>query len=359
MSKIDQKQYLRWLKDCKRSDFALVGGKNANLGEMIKADFPVPFGFAVTVESYKETLAGGGLVKEIQDALFGLDVKHTDSIDKAGQYIRGLIEAQPMPPVVEEQVRNYYEALCREHGIRNLPVAVRSSATAEDSPSASFAGQQDTYLWVKGDELIPAIVKCQASLFTSRAIAYRTRMGFLHDKVFISVGVQKMVHARAAGVMFTLNPANGDRSKIMIGGSWGFGETVVSGEVTPDEWQVDKVVLEIIKEKTSPKLIQRIVDSTSEKVITVDIPSDKQTISCLDKEEIIELAKFGKRIEQHFGLPQDIEWIIDKDLPFPGNIFIVQTRPETVWSLKKGESKLKTAGKATADVIQFWLNIKA
>jgi pyruvate,water dikinase len=359
MSKIDQKQYLRWLKDCNRSDFALVGGKNANLGEMIKADFPVPLGFAVTVESYKETLTGGGLVKEIQDALFSLDVKDTDSIDKAGQYIRGLIEAEPIPPVVEEQVWKYYEALCREHGIRNLPVAVRSSATAEDSPSASFAGQQDTYLWVKGDELIRAIVKCQASLFTSRAIAYRTRMGFLHDKVFISVGVQKMVHAKAAGVMFTLNPANGDRSKIMVGGSWGLGESVVSGEVTPDEWAVDKVVFEIIKTTIAPKGIERIVDKRLERVITANIPSDRQSIPCLDNGEVIELAKLGKRIEEHFGLAQDIEWVIDKDLPFPQNIFIVQTRPETVWSLKKGESKLKTTGKATADVVQFWLNIKA
>ena len=359
MSNRDQKQYLRWLKDCNRSDFALVGGKNANLGEMIKAGFPVPLGFAVTVESYKETLTGGSLVKEIQDALFGLDVKDTASIDKAGQYIRGLIEAAPIPPVVEEQVRKYYEALCQKHGIRNLPVAVRSSATAEDSPSASFAGQQDTYLWVKDDELVSAIVKCQASLFTSRAIAYRMRMGFLHDKVFISVGVQKMINAKAAGVMFTLNPANGDRSKIMVGGNWGLGESVVSGEVTSDEWAVDKVVFEITKATIAPKGIERIVDKHLERVITANIPSDRQSIPCLDNGEVIELAKLGKRIDEHFGQAQDIEWVIDKDLPFPQNIFIVQTRPETVWSLRKGESKLKTTGKATADVVQFWLNIKA
>lgn len=359
MKSTNHKEYVEWLKDCNKDDLLKVGGKNANLGEMIQANFPVPHGFAVTVESYKELLIEKGLSKEIQDTFFGLDVKDTDAIGKAGQYIRDLIEDQPMPAVVEEQVRSYYQALCDEYGTTDLPVAVRSSATAEDLPGASFAGQQDTYLWVKGDDLIPAIIKCRASLFTSRAIAYRMRMGFLHDEVFISAGVQKMVNAKAAGVMFTLNPTNGDRSKIMIGGSWGFGESVVSGEVTPDEWKVDKVVLEIIESTISPKRTERIVDANSARVLAVDIPPDRQTLPSLDNGHVIELAKLGKKIEQHFGLPQDIEWVIDRDSPFPQNIFIVQARPETVWSVKKVESKLKTTGKATADVIQFLLNIKA
>jgi len=359
MGSTDQTEYVRWLKDCNKSDYLLVGGKNANLGEMIKAGFPVPLGFAVTVESYKEVLTKSGLAKEIQDALFGLDVKDTEAIDRAGQYIRGLIEAQPMPTVVEEQVRRYYQDLCHDYGITELPVAVRSSGTAEDLPGASFAGQQDTYLWVKGDELLTAIIKCQASLFTSRAIAYRMRMGFLHNKVLISVGVQTMVNAKAAGVMFTINPTNGDRSKIMMGGSWGLGESVVSGEVTPDEWKVDKVVFEIIHATISTKRVERIVDQNSEKVITVDVPSDRQDTPCLSNEEVIEIAKLGKRIEQHYDSAQDIEWAIAKDLPFPQNIFIVQTRPETVWSERKVESKLKTTGSSTADVVEFWLNIKA
>src|SRR4030043_1225204 len=223
MASTDRKEYVRWLKDCNKSCFLLVGGKNANLGEMIKAGFPVPLGFAVTAESYKEVLTKSGLAKEIEDAMFGLVLKDTEAIDRAGQYIRGLIEAQPMPPVVEEQVRRYYQDLCHEYGMTDLPVAVRSSGTAEGFPGASFAGQQDTYLWVKGDELITAIVKCQASLFTSRAIAYRIRMGFLHNKVLISVGVQTMVDAKTAGGRFPLNPPNGDRAKIMVGGGWGLG----------------------------------------------------------------------------------------------------------------------------------------
>jgi len=359
MGSTDRTEYVRWLKDCNKSDFLLVGGKNANLGEMIKAGFPVPLGFAVTAESYKEVLIKSGLAKEIENALFGLVVKDTEAIDRAGQYIRGLIGAQPMPPVVEEQVRRYYQDLCHEYGMTDLPVAVRSSGTAEDLPGASFAGQQDTYLWVKGDELITAIVKCQASLFTSRAIAYRIRMGFLHNKVLISVGVQTMVDAKTAGVIFTLNPANGDRSKIMVGGSWGLGESVVSGEVTSDEWKVDKVVFEIVHATISSKRIERIVDQNSEKVITADVSSERQDTPCLSNEEVIELAKLGKRIERHYGSAQDIEWAIAKDLPFPQNIFIVQARPETVWSERKVESKLKTTGSSTADVVEFWLNIKA
>jgi len=359
MSSTNQREYVKWLKDCCKNDLPKVGGKNANLGEMIKADFPVPPGFAVTVEPYKEALSEGDLTREIQNTLSRLDVKDIESIGKASQYIRDLIEAQEMSPVVEEQVRRYYRVLCHEFGTTDLPVAVRSSATAEDLPRASFAGQQDTYLWVKEDSLITAIIKCWASLFTSRAISYRMRMDFPHEKVFISVGIQKMVDAKTAGVMFTLNPTNGDRSKIMIGGCWGLGESLVSGEVTSDEWMVDKVVLEIIKSTISPKGIERIVDQNSQKVITGDIPSDRQDIPCLGREEIIELARLGKRIEQHYGSAQDIEWAIAKDLPFPQNIFIVQTRPETVWSGEKAESKLKTTGDSKSDVVQFWLNIKA
>lgn len=355
----NKREYVRWLGNCCKNDFQLVGGKSANLGEMIKAGFPVPPGFAVTVEAYKEVLTQSGLAKEIQEALFGLVLKETESIEEAGRYIRSLIEAQRVSRVIEERIKEYYQSLCKECGVEEIPIAVRSSATAEDSPGASFAGQQDSYLWIKSDQLISAVQKCQASLFTSRAIAYRIRMGFLHDKVLIGVGVQKMVNAKAAGVMFTLNPTNGDRSKITIGGSWGLGESVVSGEVTPDEWKVDKVLFEIIDATISPKATERIVDKKSEKVVTVNVPQERQTLSCLSNEEVIELAKLGKKIERHYGFPQDIEWAIDRDLPFPKNIFIVQTRPETVWSGQKVESKLKTKGNATADILEFWLNVKA
>jgi pyruvate,water dikinase len=359
MNNTNQKELIKWLKDCDKRDLTKVGGKNASLGEMIKADLPVPLGFALTVESYKEALAGTGIPKTIQGSLFGLDIKDAEAINKASQYLRTLIEAEPVPSMVEQDVRRYYDELCSQYGLMNLPVAVRSSATAEDLPWASFAGQHDSYLWIREDRLMSAIRRCWSSLFTTRAIAYRMRMGFPHEKVLISVGVQKMVDAKAAGVMFTLNPINGDRSKIMIQANWGLGESVVSGSVTPDEWMVDKVVFEIIKRTVSPKGIEHVPDPNSQKVIKADIPSDRQNVPCLTDEEVIELAKLGKRIEQQYGLPQDIEWSIDKESPFPQSIHIVQSRPETIWSKEKGESKLKTTGSATGDVVDFWLNIKA
>lgn len=349
--------YVKWLKDCDKDDVPEVGGKNANLGEMIKAGFPVPPGFAVTIEAYRQALSR--VQGEIQDVLSGLDKNEAESLESASQQIRTLIEAQPMPSIVEEEISKYCRMLCDDCHIADLPVAVRSSATAEDLPGASFAGQQDTYLWITENRLKAAIIKCWSSLFTARAIAYRMKIGFPHEKAYMSVGVQRMVNAKTAGVMFTLNPTKGDRSKIMIGGSWGFGESVVSGEVTSDEWMVDKVVLEVIRSTISPKLIERVVDQNSGKVMIVDVPPDRQKILCLGGEEIIELAKLGKDIEQHFGSPQDIEWAIAKELPFPQNIYIVQARPETVWTGQKADPRLKTTGDATSDVVQFWLNIKA
>jgi len=245
-----------------------------------------------------------------------------------------------MPSAVTEAIRGGYARLCEKCQVEELPVAVRSSATAEDLPTASFAGQQDTYLWVKGlDEVIRMVQRCWASLFTARAISYRARMNFPHEMVLISVGVQKMVNARAAGVMFTLNPINGDVSKVVIEGSWGLGETVVSGAVTPDKFVVDKVVLEINERTISPKTIECVCDA-EKGVIHCDVPLSQQNTSCVDDQEIKELVRVAKQIEDHYGSPQDIEWAIDKDFPFPENIFIVQSRPETVWSQRPREPVL-------------------
>lgn len=175
----------------------------------------------------------------------------------------------------------------------------------------------------------------------------------------IGVAVLKMVNSKAAGVMFTLNPANGDRSKIMIEGNWGLGESVVSGSVTPDEWIVDKVVLEIVKCTISNKTLEFTFEESSGRVRMLDVSSDRQNIPCLTNEEVLELARLGKKLEQHYRTPQDIEWTLDRDLPFPGNIFFVQTRPETIWSKKKSDGKLKSTGSASRDVIDFYRNLKA
>ncbi|MFQ6678408.1 MAG: PEP/pyruvate-binding domain-containing protein [Fidelibacterota bacterium] len=314
----------------------MVGGKNASLGEMIKAGIRVPQGFAVTTESYLHFITKYGIIDKIYSMLSNVDVDDIKALDIASQKIRASIVRTPMSSETQTSIWKGYEELGREYHDRNIPVAVRSSATAEDLPTASFAGQQDTYLWTIGIAQVLANVKrCWASLFTSRAISYRIKNGFSHEDVLISVGIQKMVSSKTSGVMFTLNPSNGDPSKVVIEGSWGFGETVVGGYVNPDKFVVDKVTQEINERKISQKHIECVYDPDLDEVVQTDVKDELQLERCLRDEEIRELVRVAKIIEKHYGYPQDIEWSIDKDLSFPENVFIVQSRPETVWSQKK------------------------
>ncbi len=215
---------------------------------------------------------------------------------------------------------------------------MRSSATAEDLPDASFAGQQDTYLWIRGIESVLRHAKqCFSSLFTARAIGYRARMKFDHEQVALSVGIQKMANSRAAGVMFTLNPANGDRSSIVINANFGFGESVVSGEVTPDEFLVNKVSLELMKRSISKKDFYYAVDRQSHSCSRHELPLERQSVQSILDEDVVELAHMGKLIEQHYGRPMDIEWAVDGNMGKGSNLFILQARPETVWSLRDKE----------------------
>jgi len=255
---------------------------------------------------------------------------------------------------MESLIGKYYDKLCQTSGVSDVPVAVRSSGPA------SHPGQYETFLHVKGKAAVMInIIKVWSSTFNQRSIHARHRLNLPLDWDPIGVAVLKMVTAKAAGVMFTLNPANGDRSKIMLEGNWGLGESVVSGSVTPDKWVVDKVVLEVSKHTVSTKTTECIFDKDSGEVVMKDIPPNRQTIPCLNDEEVIEIAKIGKKLEKHYGIQQDIEWVIDNDLPFPENIFFVQTRPETIWSKKKPEAKLKSTGSQAGDVIQFYRTVKA
>ena len=316
-----------------------VGGKNASLGEMIKAGIRVPPGFAVTTASYESFIAETGIGDAVFGLISGLDVNDVESLNKASAGIQELMRSAAMPEKIDKAVREHYEILCGTCGTDTVPVAVRSSATAEDLPTASFAGQQDTYLWVLGaDRVVERVKQCWASLFTPRAISYRVKNNFPHEKVLISVGVQKMVHSKAAGVMFTLNPTNGDPSKVVIEGSWGLGETVVSGSVTPDKFVVDKVIMEVSEKTVSAKHIECVHNAETGGVVEVDVAPDRQTRCCLDEQEVMELVRMAKHIEGHYVRPMDIEWAIDEDVSFPENVFIVQARPETVWSQKKKES---------------------
>ena len=319
---------------------AMVGGKNASLGEMLKAGIRVPPGFAVTTESYQEFLTGADLADRICSALDGVNPEDVASLDKASAEVQTLIGNSPMPPAIADAIRENYDRLCQTTNVQDIAVAVRSSATAEDLPNASFAGQQDTYLWVKGgDQVIRMVQKCWMSLFTPRAISYRIKIDCPHINVLMSVGVQKMVNSKTSGVMFTLNPTNGDPSKVMIEGSWGFGEAVVSGMVTPDSFIVDKIMFEINERTISSKHIECVRDGASG-VVHRDVPTERQTVPCLSDDELKQLVTVAKRIEQHYGTAQDIEWAIDADFSSPENIFIVQSRPETVWSQRPKEPVL-------------------
>ena len=350
-------KWIYWLDEVTKDLSEVVGKKCANLGEMTRAGFKVPCGFALSLEAYDRFMHDSGALTEVNNYLthFKADAHDPADLGKwgaASQVVRGLVEKKAVPEDMAETITAYYEELCRRTGIPNCPVATRSAGPA------SHPGQYETFLHVKGiSEVLHHIVRVWASTFNQRSLVARARAKYRLDYDPIGIAVLQMVNAKAAGVMFTLNPANGDRSKIMIDGNWGLGESVVSGSVTPDEWVVDKVVLEIITRTISPKGLEYIVDPSG-KVVASDIPIERQNIPCLTDAEVIELARGGKKIEQHYGVPQDIEWVMDRDLPFPENVFFVQTRPETIWSKKQTESRLKTSGNVTADVVDFWRSVK-
>lgn len=322
-------------EQCRQEDLAIVGGKCASLGAMLAAGAPVPPGFAVTTAAYRALLEAEGVRERIHALLGEMTSGDVHSEEVASQALRALIEATPIPGPVEAAIRDAYTALCVRAGVADLPVAVRSSATAEDLPNASFAGQQDTFLWVVGaDAVVAHVRRCWSSLFTTRAIAYRIDHGIDHEQVLMSVAVQKMVNARSAGVAMTLNPLTGDRSKIVIDASWGLGELVVSGEVTPDNFVVDKVMLEVVGRKVAAKPIELVADAGGRRVVQRAVEPERQSQPALSNEELIAVAKLAKRAERHYGTPQDIEWAVDADLPAGENVVLLQSRPETVWSQK-------------------------
>jgi pyruvate,water dikinase len=338
---VKEKELVLWFEDVRNVDVSIVGGKNASLGEMINSGLPVPPGFAVTAFSYERYIQEEKIAEQIYKIIKETVTNPNDpkQYDVASKKIRELIEKTDMPKDMENAIRTAYKELNKRLELKDTFVAVRSSATAEDLPDASFAGQQETYLNVKGaDDLIDKVRKCWSSLFTPRAIFYRNEKGFPHEKVFISVGVQKMVNSGCAGVMFTINPVTGNRDEIVIEGNYGLGETVVSGVVNPDDFVVDKATTTIKERRISRKTVQYIRDPKTGKTVHLDIPEDKQKITCIDDRELLALAELAKRIEKHYGKPMDIEWAIDQDLSYPQNMFIVQARPETVFGTKEREA---------------------
>jgi pyruvate, water dikinase len=318
-------------------DYILLGGKGASLASMSIANLPVPLGFCVTTDAYSNFIHNAQISQTIIEQVNSIDCTDIDNLERKAISIRALILDKPLPLEVEQSIRTSYELLCQQCGTNNnLPVAVRSSATAEDLPNASFAGQQDTYLWVVGiSEVLEHVRKCWASLYTSRAINYRKNQQIAEDEVLMCVVIQKMVNASTAGVTMTLNPINGDRSKIVIDSSWGLGEAVVSGEVTPDNFLVDKIMLEIIKKDIKHKHIAHLPDSVNRCVKIVELEDEKAKRASLTDDEVKDICRVAKIIEKHYKCPQDIEWALDSDLPAGQNVTLLQSRPETVWSQKK------------------------
>jgi pyruvate,water dikinase len=328
-----------------------VGGKNSSLGEMMMAELPVPPGFAVTTNAYEEMWRSQQLAQNVNELLRGIDHDDYATNMAISLQIRALIEAEPVTDRVVNDISDAYASLCRHCDVTDVPVAVRSSATAEDLPDASFAGQQDTYLWIRtADAVVDHVRKCWSSLFTDRAMAYRHEMGYTHQSIAMSVGVQKMVDPIAAGVAFTLNPTNGDRSQIAIDSAWGLGEAVVSGEVTPDNYLIDKVLRTVVKREISNKEVEyRLTDEGT--VQKMPIEGDRRTEASVTDDDLIAIAMLARRAEKHYGCPQDVEWALDRHLPAGENVVMLQSRPETVWSQKPVKPVARSTGDQMSSIV--------
>lgn len=339
--------YVLWFDELRRADVGLVGGKSSSLGELTSSvDVPVPYGYATTANAYRYFMEKTGQNKKIHKMLQELqDVEDSVELHEVCTKIRESICSATMPEDLAEQIGKAYEELAEKVGEKNPFVAVRSSATAEDLPDASFAGQQDTYLNVTGrDMVIRKVKECYASTFTDRAVYYRAKKNFDHENVVLSAAVQMMADAKAAGVMFTVNLATGADDSIMIEGSWGLGEYIVQGTVTPDNFVVDKDSLTITSRRINDKSIELIRKEGGD-VEERKVEPERAKAQVISDEQIAQLADYAKRIEKHYGCYMDMEWAVDhKD-----RLWILQARPETVWSKKNKEKKSEEETVMTTD----------
>ena len=344
-----QKKLIVWFDEIDKDDVALVGGKGANLGEMIQNSFPIPYGFILTSNAYFDFLKFNHLMPKIKAFLSKLNVENPVELHQVSVHIRKLIETGEIPESLTKKIIYFYEHLRLKeekkplnfwhltvHKIKHLYkpplVAVRSSATAEDLPEASFAGQQETYLNIAGEiHLLKTIKRCWASLFTERAIFYRQTKKFDHFKVGLAVVVQRMIQSDKSGIAFSIDPVNIDKNKIIIEAIFGLGEYIVSGKVTPDHYEVDKKTLVITKKEIKRQTIKLVKAGVHNKEITLS--KAEGYLQKLSDEEILKVALLVRDIEKHYYFPQDIEWAIEK-----GKVFIVQSRPVTTISQKKEDS---------------------
>lgn len=347
------RSYISLFSDLTLADRPSVGGKSASLGELTRAGVAVPPGFVVTTGAFEEFLRRSDPQGEIRSAIATLDVSDSQRVADISGKIRERIRGMPVPELIADELRSHYRTMTRNGS--GIPVAVRSSATCEDSDTASFAGLQDTYLWVVGEQqLIERVRACWASLYNSESITYRQRLNLPEDQISMAVVVQQMVDAACAGVMFTRSPTTGDKSVIVIEGSWGLGSSLVSGEVTPDRFVVNKVTGEINARDTSEKALEHVPDRSGSGVRELPVEQERQCRPCLSDESIGQLWQIARRVEKHYGVPQDIEWAIPRsDGEAEQTVYLLQSRPETVWATRDKEPLATPKDKAFEHVLNL------
>jgi pyruvate, water dikinase len=330
-------EYTRPLERLSRNDEPGFGGKSANLGELLAAEIPAPPGFAISTAAYEAFVRQDGLQGTIDDALAEAAGGDVDAVAAASRAIAGAMRSVAVPDDVREEVAEQYAQLGD-----GAPVAVRSSAVGEDSADATFAGQQETYLWVRGaDHVCDALRDCWISLYSSPAITYRARLGEAKQPPAMGVTVQLMVDAEVSGVMFTCNPVSGDPSMVAINASWGLGLAVVGGEVTPDDFLVSKVTGEVVRQHVHSKDVEYVPDPRGAGAVCVEVPAERRERACLDTSTLAQLTEVGKRVERHFGGHQDVEWAMARG--GAGELFVVQARPVTGLAKKPDKPKAASA----------------
>ena len=319
---------MRPLAALRRGDTPAFGGKSSTLGELIAAGIPVADGFAVSTAALHTFVREAGLDGKIAAELARVSAGDVDSVVAASHAIGEAMRSAPVPDVVREELAAAYAALAEEVGTPEPPVAVRSSALGEDGEDATFAGQLESYLWIRGAEpLVAAVRDCWVSLFGPPAIAYRAHVG--QDEPAMGVAVQLMVDAEVSGVLFTCNPVSGDPSMVAVNASWGLGLAVVGGEVTPDDFLVSKVTGEVVRERVHVKEVEYAPDAGGRGAVRVEVSEERRAVACLDSRALEALVEVGRRIERAFGAHQDVEWAIAREGGLPDGLFVLQSRPVT------------------------------
>jgi pyruvate,water dikinase len=340
--------YTRGLAELRRTDADAFGGKSANLGELLAAGIPVPPGFALSAGAYRLFVEETGLDGAIATALARALPDDVAALTAASKAIDEAMRFAPLPDGVRVEVAEGYGELARAAGEAEPPVAVRSSALGEDSADASYAGQQESFLWVRGVEHVcDAVRDCWASLFTPQAISYRSALASAEHETAMGVTVQAMVDAEVSGVLFTCNPVSGDPSMVALNASWGLGIGVVGGELTPDDYLVSKITGEVVRRTVSTKHVEYVPDPAGRGTVRRDVPAERRDEPCLGDEELVALVEVARRIESHYGGHQDVEWAIARSQALPEALRVLQARPVT--------TRPKEASKSVASALSLVL----